>query len=82
MPTVLRQTGFDFRIYTLDHVPSHVHVWKAGKEVVINLGNARHAPYVRSNNGMSTQEKNKALQIAGENQDFLLAEWEKIHGST
>jgi len=82
MPTVLRKDGFDFMIYLLDHEPSHTHIWKAGKEVVINLGDENHAPYVRDNNGMSNKDKKKALKIAAENQDFLITEWERIHGGS
>jgi hypothetical protein len=37
MPTVIRETGFEVRIYTLDHPPPHVHVWKAGAVVKIDL---------------------------------------------
>lgn len=37
MRTVLREAGFDVRIYTLDHPPPHVHVWKAGAVVKIEL---------------------------------------------
>ncbi len=82
MPTVLRKDGFDFMIYSLDHEPSHTHVWKAGKEVVINLGDENQRPYVRENNGVSNKDRKKALKIAAENQDFLIAEWERIHGDT
>jgi len=54
MPAVFRDAGFDFRIYTNDHGPSHVHVVKAGNEAVINLGGATTRPLVRENFGMST----------------------------
>ena len=37
MPTVLREDGFEVRIYTLDHPPPHVHVAKAGAIVRIDL---------------------------------------------
>jgi hypothetical protein len=37
MPTVLREEGFEARIYTLDHPPAHVHVAKAGAIVRIDL---------------------------------------------
>jgi hypothetical protein len=37
MPTVLREAGFEVRIYTLDHPPPHVHVWKAGAVLKIDL---------------------------------------------
>lgn len=53
MPTVLRESGFNFRIYTDDHEPSHVHVIKAGKEAVITLGSETIRPIVRENYGMN-----------------------------
>jgi hypothetical protein len=40
MATVLRQDGFEVAIYNRDHPPIHVHVFKAGAETVINLGDA------------------------------------------
>ncbi len=72
MPTVLRKDGFNFVIYSDDHEPGHVHVKKAGTEVVINLGDENTKPYERENKSMSTQNRRKALQIAAEQQDDLL----------
>jgi len=80
MPTVLRDTGFEFRIYTNDHGPSHVHVVKAGNEVVINLGSATTRPMVRENFGMSTTNLRKAFLIVNQNQRFFLQEWRRLHG--
>ncbi|HKC79753.1 MAG TPA: DUF4160 domain-containing protein, partial [Gemmatimonadaceae bacterium] len=37
MPTVIREDGFEVRIYTFDHPPPHVHVSKAGAIVRIDL---------------------------------------------
>lgn len=37
MPTLIREEGFEVRIYTLDHPPPHVHVAKAGAIVKIDL---------------------------------------------
>ena len=37
MPTVIREEGFEVRIYTFDHPPPHVHVAKAGAIVRIDL---------------------------------------------
>lgn len=34
MPTVLQQDGFSVMIYTRDHMPRHVHVFRAESEVV------------------------------------------------
>lgn len=79
MPTVLRKDGFNFVIYPDDHEPSHTHVRKAGKEVVINLGDAQTAPYMRENKGMSKQNVRKALKFAYEHQDELIAAWEEFH---
>lgn len=80
MPTVLRQGGFEVMIYTHDHTPAHVHVWKAGGEVVINLGAENVAPEIRENKSMSTKGMRQALRIVAENQSFLLDEWRRIHG--
>ncbi len=80
MPTVLSQDGFDVMIYTKDHPPAHVHVWKAGVEVVINLGNGYTRVSVRENRGMSTKNIVKAVRIVGNNQMYLLEKWRDIHG--
>ena len=53
MPVVLRQDGFNFMIYVDDHEPMHTHVKKAGKELIINLGDAETAPHIRQNKGMT-----------------------------
>jgi hypothetical protein len=37
VPTLIREEGFEVRIYTLDHPPPHVHVAKAGAIVKIDL---------------------------------------------
>ena len=37
MPTVFRRGGFAVMIYTQDHIPAHVHVWRAGGEIVMNI---------------------------------------------
>lgn len=81
MPTVLRESGFRVVIYTRDeHPPAHVHVWKAGGEVVIHLGDAEESPSLREVNGMSKRDARKALDLVTEYQDFLLTRWEEIHG--
>lgn len=67
-------------IYMNDHEPMHVHVFKAEGEVVINLGSEDTAPVVRENIGMRAKDERCALEIVGENQEFLMAEWRRIHG--
>lgn len=80
MPTVLRKNGFRFQIFTEDHIPAHTHVFKAGKQVVINLGDRQHRVSTRENRGMATADIIKALQIAADHQVYLLEQWSEIHG--
>ncbi len=37
MPTVINERGFQFRIYTREHPPAHVHVWHQGYEAIIEF---------------------------------------------
>jgi hypothetical protein len=80
MPTVLRKNGFRFQIYTDDHEPPHTHVFKAGKQVVINLGDERHRVFVRENKNMEPKNVVKTLEIAADYQGYLLEKWSEYHG--
>lgn len=80
MPTVLREAGFDFRIYTDDHAPPHVHVIKAGKEAVIDVGSEILRPWVRDNFGMNRKNLRNAFLLVNGRQTFFLQEWRRIHG--
>lgn len=64
----------------LDHEPPHTHVFKAGKQVIINLGGKNHRVSTRENKGMATADIIKALQIAADHQAYLLEQWREIHG--
>ncbi|MGG6266137.1 DUF4160 domain-containing protein [Leptolyngbya sp. AN03gr2] len=44
MPTLLRQDGFEIRMYFDDHDPPHVHVFKAEGQAKIALGNSEVVP--------------------------------------
>ena len=74
MPTVLRVEGFDVMIYTADHLPEHVHIFKGGNEIIINIADIS----VRGNYGLSGREARQAQQLVADNQQFLLAEWQRI----
>ena len=80
MPTILRQSGFEFVIRTHDHLPSHVHVLHSGTEVVLNLGIEGNTPFVREMRGMSDRNIRRALEITVENNEIFLIEWRRIHG--
>jgi hypothetical protein len=76
VPTVLRQDGFDVMMYTNDHGPPHVHVWKAGGEIVINLAPVE----IARAEGMKRQDAARAVEIVEEYRDDLLERWHEIHG--
>ena len=80
MAEALRQDGFIFRIYSDDHEPSHVHVIKAGREVVINIGDVNTRPFFRENKSMRKKDAVRALAIVAEQQEVLLEVWRQIHG--
>ena len=67
-------------IYTNDHPPTHVHVFKAEGEVIITLGDEHTPPQVRENIGMSRRDERKALILVGTHQDDFITEWRRIHG--
>jgi hypothetical protein len=80
MPTIFRRDGFAVLIYTNDHRPAHVHIFKAEGEVVVQMGNAHTPPRVRENIGMSRRHERAALMMVAEHQVVFLAEWRRIHG--
>lgn len=80
MPTVLRQEGFAVDIYTHDHGPAHVHVWKAGTEVVIDLGQGAEKPSIREINRMKKLAVRKAYSIVEQHLVYLREKWKEYHG--
>ncbi len=80
MPTVLKRDAFEIRIYTDDHAPAHVHVWRAGEELIVDLGGENTAPTIRENNDMKAKNERRGFILVVTNQTFLLAEWKQIHG--
>ena len=77
MPTVLRERGFEVRIYTLDHAPSHVHVAKAGAIVKIDLTTHRATEIVGP---ISDHDVKLAERLVAQHATQLKEHWEKIHG--
>jgi uncharacterized protein DUF4160 len=79
MVTVLRAHGLRVVIYANDHRPAHVHVFGDG-EAKIDLLGADGAPDLVWADGMTRGEVRRAMRIVVEQQAFLLARWEDIHG--
>lgn len=80
MPTVHRQEGYRFVVYPNDHRPPHVHVFKAGGEAIVLIGDDDDAPSIRERKGMSDHDAIRAVLIVEERQAQLLQAWRSIHG--
>lgn len=79
MATVFNKDGFSVRIYPNDHLPSHVHIFKAEGEAKINLGSKTERPTFLAVWNMSNKDATKALNLVIEHQAELLEKWREIH---
>ncbi|WP_268962084.1 DUF4160 domain-containing protein [Pseudanabaena sp. lw0831] len=74
-------------IYTNDHIPAHVHVFKGRKNdtnrhsVKINIGNENEPPsIVKVDPDMRNEDIKVAWRLVAANQEILLKKWNEIHG--
>jgi hypothetical protein len=80
MPTIFRHDGFRYVIWPNDHLPPHVHVFKAGTEVIIELGSNADLPFIKLNYGMNRRDLSIALLVIVRNKKQFLMHWEETHG--
>jgi hypothetical protein len=81
MPTVVTINGFEVRIHTNDHGPSHVHVVKAGAKCKITLEGADGEPtLVTVTKNMKRADVQEALSIVSRHKRSLLEKWREIYG--
>lgn len=89
MPQVIEdiQNNLFVYIYTNDHIPAHVHVFKGRKndanqmEIKINIGSEEAPPtLVKANDKIKNKDIINALKLIAVNQEMLLSKWEEIHG--
>jgi hypothetical protein len=76
MPTVHREHGMSFVVYTDDHPPPHVHVTGRGTAKItltpiVGVLGAR---------GMSKADTARALAVVKSHRDMMLDAWDRIHG--
>ena len=76
MPTLIREAGFEIRIYTLDHPPPHVHVARAGAIMKIELA-THHA--VEIVGAITDRDVRRAERLVAQHADLLRSEGEKRH---
>jgi hypothetical protein len=81
VPTVLEHDGFQVRVYLppREHGPPHVHVVRAGAEVVITLGDTRTRPAIAEAYGMQARDVVRAYRIVEAHQERLLEVWRRYH---
>jgi hypothetical protein len=77
VPTIIREDGYEIRIYTLDHPPPHVHVAKAGAVLKIDLATCQVIEIVGT---ISDREVKRAEGLVAKHAQLLEKEWTNIHG--
>ena len=77
MPTVWNERGFIFMVHSNDHEPVHVHAYKAGGVVLIDVRDLS----VRKVINMKKADVKLAKQIVADNSELFLQKWEEIHGN-
>ena len=82
MPIVLNGDGFHVRILLppREHGPPHVHIWKAGAVMVINLPEGDKPIEIRAIRRMRMADVVAAFRIVEANIDKLSEQWRKYHG--
>ena len=76
MPLVLRERGFQVRIYLNDHPPAHVHVFSADGEAQITLEPVR----IDKVWSMKPAHAARAKTLVTSHRAALLARWRDLHG--
>ncbi len=76
MPTILRRSGFQFKINTDDHEPMHIHIWHQSNLLIVNF---ERKVLVRNNYGFNRSEARRAVEIVEENQILFQTKWREIH---
>ena len=77
MVTVLhrRRDGYDVRIFTDDHLPAHVHVYKGGNRVQVYLEPIEF----KDNHGFNTRELGRIRDVIEENMELIQRIWLHYH---
>ena len=75
MPTLIREAGYEVRIYTLDHPPPHVHVAKAGAVMKIDLDTCLVVDIVGA---ISDRDVKRAEMLVAKHAQFLSEESKRI----
>lgn len=82
MPRVHEAGGFKVYIYLppAEHGPPHVHVVKAGSEIVIHIGTGKALQPRRVFGPISDRDVVRAVRLVESLEDELLEKWREYHG--
>ncbi|MCY3864194.1 MAG: DUF4160 domain-containing protein [Chloroflexi bacterium] len=80
MVTVLyrQRHGYDVRMYPDDHDPPHVHVWKGGRQVKIDL---ETMDVISMSHCFNSREIGQIVNLLREHESLLLSVWERLQDS-
>jgi hypothetical protein len=73
MPTVFRLFGFDFKFYSNDHNPIHIHAVKGGSFAKFTLFPVR----LVESNGLKHSELKKLERIIEDNRETIAEHWNR-----
>ncbi|MBV8581615.1 MAG: DUF4160 domain-containing protein [Candidatus Eremiobacteraeota bacterium] len=76
MPSIVVE-GFTIRVYTDDHEPAHVHVFRDGAELRVYLHSSR--PVESLGGQMKASDRHRAIELVAEHRGQLLAMWRRYH---
>jgi hypothetical protein len=79
MPTIHREHGLRFVVYTSDHEPAHVHVFGDG-ELRVTISGADGLPELDYAIRMKARDRRRAMDVVMERQAEFLDRWREIHG--
>ena len=74
----MREAGFDIVIYTADHRPAHVHVFKGDAQAKIRVTDGTVELILVM--GMRRSDVRKAVELVAKHYDAICEAWKKIYG--
>jgi len=77
MPKIIEINGYKFYIYTDDHLPVHVHVWKGGSETKVIL---LPEILIKDNYGFKSKQLRQIIVSIEEHYELIIEKWNEIHG--
>jgi hypothetical protein len=69
--------GFSLRVFSFDHMPAHVHVFRYGAELRIYLDTERIPERVAGR--MTASDERRARRLVAEHREKLLSFWKAYH---